>query len=362
VTGDKWQVTRKAKRADTLCKLSILVAIWLALAACGKVAPVSPTTTTTIRAEPTLATTALPEPTPSKALERIRLPMGFIPNVQFAPFYVAVERGYFAEEGIALEFDYSFETDGIQLVAAGELPFAVASGEQVILARAQRLPVVYVTEWWQRFPVAVAALAESGIAAPADLPGRTVGVPELFGASYIGWQALLSAAGLDGSQIKLETIGYSQVPSLIEGRVEAAVVYANNEPVLLTQQGIAVSVIHVSDYADIVSNGLVAGDQVIQERPDLVRAFVGAFVRGLADTLADPAAAFEISTHYVEGLADNAALGKAVLQASLAYWQADRLGFSEAATWEASQQVMRQAGLLDKTVPVDQLFTNEFLP
>jgi NitT/TauT family transport system substrate-binding protein len=288
--------------------------------------------------------------------------MGFIPNVQFAPFYVAVERGYFAEEGIALEFDYSFETDGIQLVAAGELPFAVASGEQVILARAQGLPVVYVAEWWQRFPVAVAALAESGIASPADLPGRTVGVPELFGASYIGWQALLNAAGLDSSQIKLETIGYSQAPSLIEGRVEAAVVYANNEPVLLTQQGIAVNVIHVADYADIVSNGLVAGEKVIRERPELVRAFVRAFLRGLTDTLANPDAAFEISAHYVEGLADNAALGKAVLQASLAYWQADRLGFSEAATWEASQQVMRQAGLLDKTVPVDELFTNEFLP
>jgi len=305
------------------------------------------------------------ESTPASAegeeLEHIRLPMGYIPNVQFAPIYVAVERGYFAQAGIELEFDYSFETQGVQLVAAGELPFAVASGDQVILARSQGLPVVYVAEWWQRFPVAIASLAETGIKTPADLAGHTVGVPELFGASYIGWQALLNAAGLSPSQVTLKTIGYSQVPSLAERRVEAAVVYANNEPVLLAQEGMAINLIAVADYADIVANGLIAGEKVIAERPQLVHSFVDAFLRGLSDTLADPEAAFDISTRYVEGLAENVDFGKAVLDATLLYWQADQLGYSEAATWERSQQVMYDAGLLEEMTPVDAMFTNDFL-
>jgi NitT/TauT family transport system substrate-binding protein len=294
-------------------------------------------------------------------LETIRLPMGFIPNVQFAPWYVAVERGYFAEEGIEIEFDYSFETQGVQLVAAGELPFAVASGDQVILARAQGLPVVYITEWWQRFPVAVASLQEMGIDTPADLEGHTVGVPELFGASYIGWQALVNASGLDSSQVDLETIGYSQVASLSEGQVDAAVVYANNEPILMANAHIPTNVIAVADFVDIVSNGIVTSEKVISEREELVRKFVRAFLRGLSDTLADPEAAFEISTEYVEGLTENADLGKAVLYASLPYWQADALGRSEATTWDQSQKAMQDAGLLKETVPVESLFTNEFL-
>jgi NitT/TauT family transport system substrate-binding protein len=250
----------------------------------------------------------------------------------------------------------------VQLVAAGELPFAVASGDQVILARSQGLPVVYITEWWQRFPVAVVSLAEQGIQTPADLAGHSIGVPELFGASYIGWQALLNTTGLNAAQVTLETIGYSQVSSLVEGRVEAAVVYANNEPVLLKEDGHAINLIEVADFADLASNGLITSEKVIAERPELAHRFVRAFLRGVSDTLAEPEAAFGISTGYVEGLAENADFGKAVLYATLPYWQADRLGYSDATTWEQSQQVMRDAGLLDEPSAVDGLFSNAFLP
>ena len=292
-------------------------------------------------------------------LVSLRLPMGYIPDPQYAPFYVADERGYFADEGLAIEFDYSPETDGIALVGAGELPFAIVSGEQVILARAQDVPVVYIMEWFQRYPIAVISKSEAGITEPADLAGREVGLPGFFGASYVGYAGLLAASGLTQEDVNASEIGFSQVEALLTDQVEAVVGYANNEPIQLASQGVDVNVIYVADSADLVANGIIANQAVIEENPEMARGLVQAVMRGLADTLADPVAAFEISKNYVEGLDDSRL---AVLEASLDLWRADVLGVSDLASWQRTQATLLAIDFLDQELEdLESVFTNEFV-
>ncbi len=276
---------------------------------------------------------------------------------------MADARGYFREAGIELTFDYSPETDGVALVGSGDLPFALASGEQVLLAREQGAPVVYVMAWWQDFPVAVAALAERGVESPEDLAGLEIGIPGRFGASFIGYQALMFAAGLDPEAAQLDAIGFNQVEALATGQDDAAVVYANNEPIQLEAQGYAVDVIRVSDYVDLASNGLITNEETISREPDLIRGMVGAVTRGLEDTIEDPEAAYEISQAYVEGLAEaDRSVQMEVLQTSIEFWRAERLGFSRAEAWSNMQEVLLQMGMLSAQVDIGEAYTNQFVP
>lgn len=300
-----------------------------------------------------------PDADESTDLMPVRLPMGYVADPQFAPFYVAAEKGYFAEAGFAVEFDYGFETDGVALVGANELPFAIVSGEQVLLARAQAVPVVYVLEWYQKYPIAVVSKAEAGIVTPQDLNGRSVGLPGFFGASYVGYLGLLSAVGLAPEEVNASDIGFNQMETLLSDQAEAVVGYANNEPVQLAGQNVPINVIQVSDYIDMVANGLITNETTIAENPAMVERFVGAVLRGLADTLADPDAAFEISKAYVEGLEDGR---KPVLEASLPLWQATTLGLSDTAAWQNTQDILLQAGLMDTPLAdLTAVFSNEFV-
>jgi len=82
---------------------------------------------------------------------------------------------------------------------------------------------------------------------------------------------------------------------------------------------------------------------------------------GLRDTIAQPEEAFEITLNYVPEAGEQREAQLAVLKKSIEYWKADRLGYSEPATWETSQQFLKDVGLIDEATDVNQMFTNRFV-
>jgi len=304
-------------------------------------------------------------PAPAEDLTKLTLAMGYIPSVQFAPFYVAQERGYFRDAGLDVTFRHGFESDLLKLVGTDELQFLIGSGEEVILGRSQELPVKYVMRWYRHFPVTLFAKESAGIRSPADLEGKTVGIPGLFGASYVGWEAIVYASGLDPNKVTLESIGFTQATSVSQDHVDAALDYVVNGPVQLRLAGEKITELPVSDFIDLPSNGIITNDKMAEEHPEIVRALVAASLRGLQDTLADPDAAFEISLKYVpEAVGTQEDVGRAIFDASLDLWQAsaEELGVSDPQAWTEAAAFMKEMGLIQTDVVVEELYTNEFLP
>ncbi|NSW51699.1 MAG: ABC transporter substrate-binding protein [Anaerolineae bacterium] len=299
----------------------------------------------------------------SHRLETIDLAVGYIPNVQFAPFYVAMEKGFFEDEGIDINLIYGYEIDGVSLVGAGEYQFAVASGEQVLLARDKELPVVYVMNWYDEFPVGITVLKNTGIDELRDLRGKTIGTPALQGASYIGMEALLHAAELTEDDVQVEVIGYAQVELLSTGQVDAAVVYLANEPVQLEAAGYDVTSFHVSDYSELVANGLVTSADTIQNQPELVKRMVRATFRGMQYAADHPEEAYAICLLYVENLPEQPTGQQYdVLTRSIAFWSIEDGGNSEIEQWQNTDELLRNLGMITKTYPLESIFTNQFLP
>lgn len=308
------------------------------------------------------APAATAEPAPAQ-LTPVRLPVGYIPNVQFAPLYVAIEKGFYREAGLDVNIDYSMENDNTVLTATDELQFAVVSGEQVLLARAQQMPVVYVMAWYQQYPVGIVAKTSSGITCLADLRGRKLGLPGLYGASYIGAVAMLDSAGLTERDLTLDSIGFNQVEVLMAGKDDAVVVYTANEPNQLRALGAEIVEFKAADTLELVANGIITNEKTIRENPELVRALVTATIKGIDYSLQHPEEAFEISKKYVENLAQaDQEVQMQVLLSSAELWRADRLGFSDPIAWENMQRVLLKMGLLKSELDLNAAYDNRFIP
>ncbi|MEZ4730683.1 MAG: ABC transporter substrate-binding protein [Caldilineaceae bacterium] len=328
-----------------------VIIVVLMLVGCTPVAP-SPVTESDTQ-------TAAPQLTP------VKLGVGFIPNVQFATFYVGIAKGFYAEEGLDVTLDYGFENDYLKLVGVNELQFMVGSGDQVVLGRAQGLPVRYVMNWYTKYPVVIFAKAEAGITEPADLAGKTIGIPGPFGASYVAFRGILEAANLTEADVQLESIGFTQAAAVSADTVDAAVDYGVNGPVVLAQSGIETTEIGLDGYLQMPANGLVTNEETIAENPELVAKMVRATLKAVRYTLDNPDEAFAITLEFVpEAGGENEAANRAVFDAVLTYWTpvtGQAPGSTDLAAWQTAAEFMQRIGLVDTLVPAETLFTNEFV-
>jgi NitT/TauT family transport system substrate-binding protein len=290
-------------------------------------------------------------------LTNVSIGLGYIPDIQFAPFYVAQSKGYYKAAGLNVTFHHGIVNDLIGSMVLGHDNLVFASGDEVMVARSKNLPVVDVSTIFQRYPVSIIVPANSSIKTLADLKGHTIGSPGPFGATYVGMLALLYHAHLSLSDVHVQSIGFTQVTALLTHRVDAVVGYSNNEPLQLRSKGMAVRTFDVSDYQPLVSNGIIVTEDTLRNHPQMVKSFVQATLKGLQDVINNPSQAVQTSKTYVQGMDVNEAT--MVLQATIPIWKGDgHLGYNDSATWQAMTQFL----VADKIIPpvqnLSQAYTN----
>ncbi|MBA2373462.1 MAG: ABC transporter substrate-binding protein, partial [Chloroflexi bacterium] len=208
---------------------------------------------------------ASPSSTPS--IVPLTVGLGYIPSVQFAPFYLAQRDGFYREAGVEVTFEHKGDTDLIPLVGQGAVDIGLADGTSVIPAVSQGIPIRYVASIYRAFPSVVFAKASSGIRTAADLEGRKLGIPRRSGSSWVMLQALLDSAGLTPDDLEItEYPDFGQGIAVQRDRVEAATGFVNNEPVQLELTGEEIVLLEVDDIVPLPGPGLIAGRGTIASK------------------------------------------------------------------------------------------------
>jgi len=310
-------------------------------------------------------TSASPDASSAAEPRDVTIGLSFVPNVQFAPFYVAIKKGFYADRGLNVDLNHhQAGADLFGALIAGQEDAMMAGGDEVLAARAKGAEIIYVAEVFTRYPIGLIVPADSGIESVADIKGKKVGIPGPYGATYIGLLALLAGAGLTADDVQVESIGFTQASALLAGHVDAVIGYVNNEPLQLKKAGMETRTFPVSDVRPLISNGIVVTDAMLQENPDVARAIVAATLEGVQYTINHPDEALEIAKAFVPTLTDaqQVADAKAVLEASLPLWQpATPPGASSADDWQSMAEFLTEHGLLEGDVDVSAAFTNDLL-
>lgn len=313
-----------------------------------------------------LALAALAAPgTRGQELTHVTLALDWYPWSNHTGLYLAQERGYFRDEGLDVSiYVPANPEDVLKLVGSGKDTFGISYQTDVLLARAEGVPVTSIAAMVQHPLNSVMTLQESGITRPQQLEGRTVGYPGIPSNEAL-LKTMVEHDGGDFSKVKLVNVGFDLVPALIGKRVDAIIgAYWVHESILAELQGHPVNIMRVEQYGvpDFYELLLVASDDTVAQQADVVRRFLRATVKGYQDAAADHAAALDALVR--ANPETNWALEERGIELLAPLWTEGVPGFGwqTRERWQSYHDWLRQNGLLSRDVEIDRAFQASLLP
>jgi NitT/TauT family transport system substrate-binding protein len=304
--------------------------------------------------------------TAAAATEKVTFVMSWAPDARWAAEFLAKERGYFAQEGLEVNFVHQRGSlASLQQVGAGAAEFGSPDAGDVIFAREKGVPIKSITLAGRNTGIAFMSLKETNITRPEDLVGKKVGV-QRASATWVGFQALMAKYGVDVDKLeKIEAAFGLEV--LLLKKVDIRPVMLFNEYVLALHKGIPVNVMWLPDYGlNLPGMTISTNEKTLRDRPKVVQGWVNATLRAREDALRDRKAAVDALMKNVPDL-DRAYQEKVWDMLVEKIWGAREattdkpLGWNDPVLLKSAMEILTQYGGLKKVPPLDEVYDNRFV-
>jgi NitT/TauT family transport system substrate-binding protein len=241
-----------------------------------------------------LATTAATAQTP------VKFSLDFKFEGPAAPFVVAIDKGYFKAEGLDVTIDTAGGSlEPITRVASGTYDMGFGDINSLIKFRDANpgTPIKAVYMVYNKPAFSIVGRKSRGVSVPKDLEGKKLGAPPADGA-YAQWPIFVQANSIDASKVTIVNVGFPvREPMLASGEVDAITGFSFSSYINLKDRGVPANDITVLLMADhgvnLYGNTIMVNPKFAAEKPDVVKAFLRAFNKGLQETIKNPMTAVD---------------------------------------------------------------------
>lgn len=301
-----------------------------------------------------------------QGLEKLTLVLDYTPNTNHTGIYVAQEKGYLKEAGIELEIVQPPEDGAPSLVAAGKAQLGIDYQDTIAPAYASDspLPVTNIAALVQHNTSGIVSLKGNGIDRPKGMEGK----------KYATWgmeveqsiiKNVVEADGGDFSKVQLVPSNVTDVFTGLKGDMDAVWIFYGWDGVAAQVKGVDIDYFAFKDINpvfDYYTPTIIANNDFLKEKPEVAKAFLGAVKKGYEDAIANPEEAAEILVKASPELDKDIVLASQKYLADQYIADAKKWGYIEADRWNAFYAWLYENKLIEKEIPADFGFSNDYLP
>ncbi|MCI1944042.1 ABC transporter substrate-binding protein [Clostridium luticellarii] len=302
----------------------------------------------------------------SNSLDKTTVILDWTPNTNHTGLYVALNKGYYKDEGLDVKIVQPSEGSVTNLIAAGKGDFGVSYQEDVTYALTSDnpLPVKAIATIIQHNTSGFAAPKSKNIKTPKDFEGRVYG----------GWgspseeavlKAVMEKSGGDFSKVKIVNIGNDDFFAATKKNVDFAWIFEGWTGIQAKLKGEQLDYIPVKDLdpaLDYYTPILISSNKLISRNPEKVKKFLAATAKGYEYSIKHPEESADILLKYAPEIDKNLALQSQKYMAGQYVSDAPRWGVMKSQVWQRYAKFLKDKGLIKKELNTSDAFTNEFLP